>query len=80
MRGVAMMQAYRRAPRRADVPCDSDAHMFHPEAYEFAAVNSRELHDERCTLCGWTWDEIADHDQGECCCPGNHSSKPPRDL
>lgn len=61
-----------RPARRQPVPCESDEHVFRPEAYELPADV---LYDECCTRCGWSWDEIAEHDRGDCCCPASHRTK-----
>ncbi|HSX23363.1 MAG TPA: hypothetical protein VLE97_11370 [Gaiellaceae bacterium] len=53
--------------------------MFRLEAYDLP-VGDRALDDERCTICGWSWEDIAEHEAGICCCPGDHSSKPPEKL
>ena len=64
---------YQVAHNRESVPCASDAHVFRSEVYEDAA-DATWIEQERCTICGWSWGDIADHDQGECCCPGDHRS------
>lgn len=45
---------------RKPVPCESDEHVFRPEAYDQA---DPVLAAERCTRCGWSLDEFADHDR-----------------
>ena len=63
-----------RSKNRESVPCGSDEHVFRPEAYDLPADDPA-IDDECCTVCGWSWDEIADHDRGDCCCPANHAAK-----
>jgi hypothetical protein len=68
-----------REPNRESVPCASDEHVFRPEVYDLP-TDDPVLGDARCTACGWSWDEIADHDRGDCCCPGDHRTKRLKDL
>ena len=65
-----MASAQNREPK----PCESDEHVFRPEAYDLPAGDPA-LDDECCTVCGWSWDEIAAHDRGDCCCPASHATK-----
>jgi hypothetical protein len=64
------------ARNREDVPCESDEHKFRPEVYD-AAAGDTWIEDECCTICGWSWADIADHEAGMCCCPGDHRAKAP---
>ena len=57
--------------KRQRVPCESDEHVFRPEAYDLPAGDPA-LDAECCTVCGWSWNEISDHDRGDCCCPASH--------
>lgn len=66
----------RRSRSREDVPCASDEHVFSPEVYD-AAAGDAWIEEECCTICGWSWADIAEHEAGMCCCPGDHSARPP---
>ena len=66
-----------RAPVRADrepVPCASDEHVFRPEIYD-AAADDAWIDDECCTICGWSWADILEHEAGLCCCPASHGTR-----
>lgn len=63
-----------RSKNRQSVPCESDEHVFRPEAYDLPADDPA-LGAECCINCDWSWDEIADHDRGDCCCPASHATK-----
>jgi hypothetical protein len=60
---------------REPMPCESDEHVFRPEVYD-AAADATWVEDECCTICGWSWADIAEHEAGLCCCPGDHGSGP----
>jgi hypothetical protein len=62
---------YRAEYNREPVPCASDEHKFRPEVYD-ALASAMWIEQECCTICGWSWGDIADHDRGDCCCPGEH--------
>jgi hypothetical protein len=64
---------YRTEHNREPTPCASDANVLRPEVYE-AATDATWIDQECCTTCGWWWCDIADHDQDERCCPGDHRS------
>ena len=74
MRSPSPMPMASSKKKRKSVPCESDEHVFRPEVYD-ADEGATWIEDECCTICGWTWSDIADHDRGDCCCPASHAAK-----
>lgn len=61
---LAGMIEDKRSRNREDVPCASDEHKFRPEVYD-AAAGDTWIEDECCTICGWSWADIAEHEAGD---------------
>ena len=61
---------------RERAPCDSDEHVFRPEVYDASADDAWiDVDDECCTVCGWSWADILEHEAGLCCCPASHGTR-----